>query len=216
MDTSIAFTGLNDGTYYFHIVSVDREGVIGKTVSHFRIKIKSKVTMRGTITQSNGVMPLAGAAIEVSKEDGTLLAAGISGKDGNYLIENLTVGRVRVKVSAKNLPPQLIPQVELREEEAEKVLNISTEIFAMYDPSAETVTFNYFIPEDGMVSIKFYNEAGKIINSIEEKKKGRIYNNTAVEVKGIEPGTYLYQVQSKGDATAKITRYGIRKIKIEK
>ena len=31
-----------------------------------------------------------------------------------------------------------------------------------------------------------------------------------------EPGTYLYQVQSKGDMSAKITKYGIRKIKIEK
>lgn len=216
MDTSIAFTGLNDGQYYFHIVSVDREGVIGKTVAHFRIKIKSKITMRGTVTQSNGVMPLAGAAIEVTKDDGTLLAAGISGKDGNYVIENLTVGRVRVKVSAKNLPPQLISQVELREEESEKMLNISTEIFAMYDPAQEIMTFNYFIPEDGLVSIKFYSEAGKIINTIDEKKKGKIYNNTVMEVKGIEPGTYLYQVQSKGDVTAKITKYGIRKIKIEK
>jgi len=216
MDTSVNFQGLNDGIYYFHIVSVDKEGVVGKIATHFAIRIKTKVSLKGTITQSNGIMPLPGATIEVIKEDNTTLGVAISDKDGNYKIDNLPVGKVKIKVLAKNLPPQIIYDVELKEDDAEKILNISSEIFAFYEPATERIIFNYYLPEGGNVSIKIFTESGKNIYSIEEKKNGKIYNNSYWDVKNVEDGVYLYQITSKGDVTGKITRYAIRKIKKEK
>jgi flagellar hook assembly protein FlgD len=118
-----------------------------------------------------------------------------------------------MKVLAKNLPPQMINDVELKADEPEKVVNISSEIFALYDASAGKISFNYYIPEDGVVTIKVYNESGKTLATLEETKKGKIYNSTLWDTAGVEDGMILYQVTAKGAATAKITRYGIRKIK---
>ncbi|MCE5300953.1 MAG: carboxypeptidase regulatory-like domain-containing protein [Spirochaetia bacterium] len=213
MDTNIELPGLGDGIWYFHVVAVDKEGVIGKTASHFRIKIKTRVTLRGTVTQSNGIMPLSGATVEVMREDGTTLGISISDKDGNYTVDNLAVGKVKVKVLTRNLPPQMLYDIELKSDEPERVLNVSSEIFAMYEPATEKIFFNYYIPEDGTVTIKVYNEAGKTMANIEEIKKGKIYNSSAWEVNGVEDGVYLYQITAKGGTSGKITRYGIRKIK---
>jgi predicted RNase H-like HicB family nuclease len=213
MDTSISFQNLTDGTFYFHLVSVDKEGVIGKTAAHFRINVKSRVMLRGTVTQSNGIMPQSGATVEVMKEDGTTLGIGISDKNGNFEVDNLSVGKIKVKVLTKNLPPQMLYDMELKPDEAERIINISTEIFAVYEPASGKIIFSYYIPEDGAVTIKVYNEAGKILSTIEEKKKGRIYNSSTWSAAGVEDGIYLYQVTSKGDTSNKITRYGIRKIK---
>jgi hypothetical protein len=213
MDTGINFPNLTDGVWYFHIVSVDKEGVIGKTASHFCVKVKTKAVIKGTVTQSNGIMPQSGATVEIMKEDGTSLGIGISDKNGNFEIDNLSVGRIKMKVLTKNLPPQMIYGLELKSDEAERFMNISTEIFAMYEQASDKIIFSYYIPEDGAVTIKIYNEAGKILHTIEEKKKGKIYNSSSWSTAGAEDGIYLYQITSKGDATSKITRYGIRKIK---
>ncbi|HDQ26342.1 MAG TPA: T9SS type A sorting domain-containing protein, partial [bacterium] len=214
MDTALSLPDLSDGLWYFHIVSVDREGIIGKTAAHFPVKIKTKVTLKGVVTQSNGIMPLAGATVEVMSENGTTLGLCISDKEGSFSVENLPVATVRIKVISKGLPPQMIYGVELKSDEAERYMNISSEIFAMHEPASKKIVINYYIPEDGAVTIKFYNEAGKIINTIEEKKKGRVYNSNTIDASGLEPGMYLYQVTSKGDVTGKLTRYAIRKIKI--
>ena len=216
MDTNAGPVEINDGVWYFHIVSVDREGVIGKTAVHFRARVKTKVSLKGAVTQSNGIMPLPGATVEVLKDDGISLGVGISDKDGNYIIDNLPVAKIKVKVLGKNLPPQIIEDIELRSDEPEKVLNISSEIFAMYDESNDRIIFNYFIPENSAVSIKVYNESGKIVATIDEKKKGKAYNNSFWSASGTEDGIYLYQVTAKGEVSQKITRYGIRKIKKEK
>lgn len=213
MDTGISFPNLADGTWYFHIVSVDKEGVIGKTAAHFRIKIKTKVMVKGTVTQSNGIMPQSGATVEIMKEDGTTLGIGISDKDGNFEIDNLSVGKIKMKVLTKNLPPQMIYDIELKSDESERFMNISTEIFAIYEQASDKIIFSYYIPEDGAVTIKIYNEAGKILHTIEEKKKGKIYNSSFWATSGADDGVYLYQITSKGDVSNKITRYGIRKIK---
>ncbi len=213
MDTNLSMTNLTDGIWYFHVVSVDKEGVIGKTAAHFKVKIKTKVTVKGTVTQSNGIMALSGATVELMKEDGTTLGISITDKDGNFAVDNLPVGKVKVKVLTKNLPPQMIYDVELKSDEPEKVMNISSEIFAMYDASSGKITFNYYIPEDGLVTIKVYNESGKTLANIEESKKGKIYNSTVWDSAGVEDGMVLYQVTAKGAASAKITRYGIRKIR---
>jgi hypothetical protein len=212
MDTNIALSSMTDGIWYFHAVSVDKEGTIGKTASHFRIKIKTKVSINGTITQSNGIMPLAGATVEVMKEDGTTLGVSISDKDGNYAVDNLPVGKVKIKVLTKNLPPQMVDNVELKADEPERVINVSSQISAFYDSSTEKIVFTYFTPEDGTVTIKVYNEAGKTLANIEEVKKGKIYNNTEWDSSGVEDGKILYQVSAKGAASGKIARYGIRKI----
>jgi hypothetical protein len=213
MDTNTAFTNLNDGTYYFHIVAVDKEGMLGKTATHYRIKIKSKVKVKGMITQANGIMPLANTTVEIMKEDGTTLGVSISDKDGNYEIDNLPVGKVKIKVSAKNLPPQMIYDIHLKEDEPETILNISSEIFALYESATDKIMFNYYVPEDGLVTIKIYNEAGKTLETIEERKKGKIYNSSYWDTAGVENGTYLFQVLSKGDESGKINKYAIRKIK---
>ncbi len=213
MDTNMAISGLTDGTWYFHIVAVDKEGVLGRNATHFKIKIKTKVTVKGTVTQSNGIMPLSGASVEIMREDGSTLGVAITDKDGNYTFDNLAVSRIKMKVLAKNLPPQMINDVELKADEPEKVVNISSEIFALYDASAGKISFNYYIPEDGVVTIKVYNESGKTLATLEETKKGKIYNSTLWDTAGVEDGMILYQVTAKGAATAKITRYGIRKIK---
>jgi hypothetical protein len=213
MDTNLMLTDMQDGTWYFHIVSMDREGVIGKNATHFRIKIKTKVKIRGVVTQSNGIMPLAGATVEVMKEDGTTMGVSVSDKDGNFEVDNLGVGKIKLKVITKNLPPQMIYDIELDEDDPEKVMNISTEIFAFYEYSTKKMIFNYYIPEDGAVNIKIYNESGKIITNLDENKKGKIYNSSTWDVSGIEDGVYLYQIMSKGSVSNKITRYGIRKIK---
>ncbi len=213
MDTNTAFTNLNDGIYYFHIVSVDKEGMLGKTATHYMVKIKSKVKVKGMITQANGIMPLASATVEIMKEDGTTLGVSISDKDGNYEIDNLPVGKVKIKVSAKNLPPQMIYDIHLKEDEPETILNVSSEIFALYESATDKIMFNYYVPEDGLVTIKIYNEAGKTLETIEERKKGNIYNSSYWDTAGIENGIYLYQVLSKGDESGKINKYAIRKIK---
>ena len=216
MDTNMGLSSITDGIWYFHIVSVDKEGVIGKNASHFRIKIKTRVTIKGVVTQSNGIMPLSGATVELMKEDGTTLGIGISDKDGNYVIDNLPVGKVKIKVLTKNLPPQMIYDLELKSDEPERYLNISSEIFALYEDASDKIIFNYYIPEDGVVTIKVYNEAGKTLANLEESKKGKIYNSTVWDVSGVEDGMILYQITAKGGTTAKLTRYGIRKIKKEK
>jgi len=213
MDTNISFEELSDGTWYFHIVSVDREGVVGGTPAHFKVQIKTKVKLKGVITQSNGIMPLSGATVEVMKEDGTTMGIGISDKEGSFSIDNLAVGKVKIKVLTKGLPPQMLYDIELNEEEPEKEMNISSEIFGFYEAKMDRFIFNYYIPEDGAVSVKLYNESGKLINTIDEEKKGRIYNTTPISASGLESGVYLYQVTSKGKVTNKITRYGIRKVK---
>ena len=141
---------------------------------------------------------------------------GITDKDGNYRVDNLPVGKVKVKVLTKNLPPQIISDIDLKSDEPERVINISSEIFALYEPASDAIRFFYYIPEDGAVTIKIYNEAGKIIKTLEEKKKGKIYNSSLWPVSEMEDAVYLYQVTSKSDSTGKITRYGIRKIKKEK
>jgi hypothetical protein len=161
-------------------------------------------------------MPLSGATVELMKEDGTTLGIGISDKDGNYVIDNLPVGKVKVKVLTKNLPPQMIYDLELKSDEPERLLNISSEIFAIYEEASDKMIFNYYIPEDGVVTIKVYNEAGKTLANLEETKKGKIYNSTVWDVSGVEDGMILYQITAKGGTTAKLTRYGIRKIKKEK
>jgi len=137
----------------------------------------------------------------------------ISDKDGNYEIDNLPVGKVKVKVSAKNLPPQMIYDIHLKEDEPETILNISSEIFALYESATDKIMFNYYVPEDGIVTIKIYNEAGRTLDTIEERKKGKIYNSSYWDTAGIENGTYLFQVLSKGDESGKINKYAIRKIK---
>ncbi|MFP4466664.1 MAG: fibronectin type III domain-containing protein [Candidatus Goldiibacteriota bacterium] len=213
MDTNINFDELSDGIWYFHIVSVDREGVIGTTPAHFKFQIKTKVKLKGIITQSNGIMPLSGATVEVMKEDNTTMGIGISDKEGNFSIDNLAVGKVKIKVLAKGLPPQMLYDIELNEDEPEKEMNISSEIFGFYEGKTGRLIFNYYIPEDGNVSVKVYNEAGKLIDTIEEEKKGRIYNTSSMSASELEDGIYLYQVTSKGKLTNKITRYGIRKVK---
>jgi len=190
--------------------------VIGKNASHFKIKIKTKVTVKGVVTQSNGIMPLSGATVELMKEDGTTLGIGISDKDGNYVVNNLPVGKVKIKILTKNLPPQMVYDLELKADEPERYLNISSEIFAIYEEASNKLIFNYYIPEDGAVTIKVYNEAGKTLATLEEDKKGKIYNSTVWDVSGIEDGMILYQVTAKGSTTGKLTRYGIRKIRKEK
>jgi len=123
------------------------------------------------------------------------------------------VGKARIKVLTKNLPPQMIYDVEFNQDEPEKVINISTEISAYYEETTGKMTFSYYIPEDGAVTIKVYNESGKILSTIEEQKKGKIYNSSVWDAAGNEDGIYLYQISSKGAVSGKITKYGIRKIK---
>jgi flagellar hook assembly protein FlgD len=120
-----------------------------------------------------------------------------------------------LKVLARGLPPQMVYDMELKSDEAERFLNISTEIFAIYEPSSDKIIFSYYIPEDCAVTIKIYSEAGKILNTIEEKKKGKIYNSSVWSTAGLEDGIYLYQITGKGEASGKVTRFGIRKIKKE-
>jgi len=215
MDTSITFQNLSDGIWYFHIVSVDKEGVIGKTANHYRIKIKTKVTVKGTITQSNGIMPQPGATVEIMQEDGTTLGIAISDKEGNFVVDNLPVGKIKIKIVAKGLPPQMLYDIELKADEPERIINISTEIFAIYEKASDKFIFSYYIPEDGLVTIKIYNETGKLLHTIEEKKKGKIYNSSSCSWANFEPGLYMYQITSKGDTSGKLTKYAIRKIRKE-
>jgi len=215
MDTNIELSDLTDGTWYFHIISVDKEGIIGKNANHFKIKIKTKVTIRGVVTQSNGIMPLAGSAVEIMREDGTTLGTSISDKDGNYALDNLPVCKIKLKVLTKNMPPQLISGLELKADEPEKIINISSEISAFYEQATNKIIFSYLIPEDGNVTIKIYTESGKILGTMEEIKTGNTYSSSIWDAAAVEDGLILYQITAKGTVSAKLTKFGIRKLKKE-
>src|ERR1043165_407133 len=80
-------------------------------------------TLRGTVTDADSKIPLIGVNISVIK-DSTTTNGAVTDEDGNYRVENIPVGRFKMKFSYIGYQQQTIDNVIMTSGK-EVVLNIS-------------------------------------------------------------------------------------------
>lgn len=206
------FQGLGDGDWYFHAISVDSAGRLGRVASHFRFSIRSAGTLQGQVTKPNGILPLEGALVEVFLK-GKSAGKCAANKEGRFKFDGLELGEYMLKLDAPGLPPQLFDAVQVSE--GSSTLALSTEICSLPNPShgAKEVRFYVLAKEPGSLGLKIYTESGTVIASLEAQASRPSYQKLAWDVSRIEPGIYLYQATLSG-SSGKIQKYPIRKTQI--
>jgi hypothetical protein len=208
------FNGLAAGDWWFHIVSVDQEGVLGRLAEHFLVRVRSYCSLQGQVTKPNGMLPQEGAVLEVFKA-GKSVAKASSAKDGRFRFDELEPGEVLVKLDLAGLPPLLIEGVRLDGSAA--TLNPSSECMAWPSPTAGAaqVRFAVLAREAGQVLIKLYGENGQAAGQVEAPAPRPGYVKLNWDCTQAAQGNLLWQA-TVTSAEGKAVKYPIRKLQISR
>ena len=209
---SLRFKDLGDGTWWLHVASVDAQGRLGRMASHCRFTVKSRGSLVGMLTLVNGVAPLPGSQVELLRE-GQAVARTVSDKEGHLQFRDLPLGEYSLKVSWQ---PEMMLVEGLSLDQAETTLILSQEMGCLPNPSAgaRRLRFYAWSKEGGVMTLKVYTEAGKVVHTAEMNAPAAAYQWVAWEMpESLPAGNYLYQATLKSPAGV-LSRYPIRKLTI--
>jgi hypothetical protein len=212
-DMRAEFTGLADGDWSFHIVSVDAAGNVGRLAEHFTVHIRSTVSLQGLVSKPNGILPLEGASLELFKQ-GKSVGKQQTGREGRYRFDELEPGEYLAKVDAAGLPSLLVDGVRL--DGGAQTLNLSTEVCAW--PQAGPgggLKFAVLAKEPGQVQLKLFTEAGQALAQLDAPAPRAGYVKLSWDSSKADAGSYLWQATHTA-ATGKVTKYPIRKLQVTK
>jgi hypothetical protein len=209
------FTGLVDGDWTFHIVSVDAAGNLGRLAEHFTIRIRSTVSLQGLVAKPNGILPQEGASLELYKA-GKSVGKQSTGREGRFRFDELEPGDYLVKLDAAGLPSLLVDGLKF--DQGPHTLNLSTEVCAWPQPGPVTgpLRFAVLAREPGQVQVKLFNEAGQSLAQLDAAAPRPGYVKLAWDPAKAEPGSYLWQATHTATAGGKVTKYPIRKLALSK
>ncbi|MGH7442858.1 MAG: carboxypeptidase-like regulatory domain-containing protein, partial [bacterium] len=208
------FSGLGPGDWFFHISSESEDGVLGTLATHFPVKLRDLGGLAGQVTKPNGILPLAGAQLEVFRS-GKSVAKTASGEDGRFRFEGLEAGEVLVKLDVAGLPALLVDGIRL--DGAEAQLNLSPECMAWTSPRAGVlqVRFAVLTKEIGRTAVKVYGPKGQTLAEIEAPAARPGYVKLAWDCSQTTEDNLLWQAQVTG-ADGRAVKYPIRKLKISR
>jgi predicted RNase H-like HicB family nuclease len=213
-DLRVEFNGLADGDWFFHIVSVDTNGRLGRLAEHFLVRVRSSVSLQGQVTKPNGILPQEEASLELFRQ-GKSVAKTSTSREGRYRFDELEPGEYLIKLDVSGAPPLLVDGVRL--DGGACTLNLSAEVAAWPNPTlgASQVRFAVLAKEPGQILLKLYNEAGQSLGQLESSLARTGYAKLLWDCTQAPAGVVLWQATLTG-ASGKVVKYPIRKIQISR
>jgi hypothetical protein len=92
-------SGLADGIWGFHVVSVDTLGYLTRTAGHYQVRLGADPgngTLLGNVANATGGAPLAGATVTINRG---LFPPQVTNSAGNYNFTSVPAGTWEVRIS---------------------------------------------------------------------------------------------------------------------
>ncbi len=215
-EKSVRFKDVGEGTWYFHIAAVGKKGKPGLLSSRRRLSIQRGGKICGTFLRKDGVTPVQGTKVEMVKGE-KVVATAVTEPQGNFNFPGLPEGRYEIRLYSDQYPVLRLKDIAVTVEES-----LSGAIFVEdaglfpTPPVPGPVRFYYFLKEDCNVTLEVFDSTGALAGKVEEKKEGGAYAVTLWDAAGKPEGEYLYKLSAKSVTKNAMSRFSVKKFRIQK
>lgn len=215
-EKTIKFESLEDGVWFFHLSTVDQNGTLSPLIAKKKISIQQAISISGKFLSKNGVQGIAGIRIEWLQND-KVIGTIETNANGEFSILLTSSGKHDLKFYEPNFPVLWLKNILITLDSItdQWVFSEDLGIFPAVVDSGP-VQFYYFLKEDCNVVIEVFDSKGVLIHKLEEKKSGGCYNYSIWDASPYTTGEYLYKLTAKSILKGSMSRFNIKKFKINK
>ena len=215
-ERSVQLKDIEEGTWYFHVAAVGKNGNPGPLASKRKVIIRRLGKAQGTFLRKDGVTPVSGAKVELVKGD-RQAASAITDPKGAFSFSGLPEGRYELRLHSDQYPVLRLKDLPITSDEglSNAVFTEDMGIFPT-PPGPGPIRFYYFLKEDCNVTLEVFDSAGTLVGKVEEKKEGGAYAVTLWDAAGKPAGEYLYKLSAKSVTKNAMSRFSVKKFRIEK
>lgn len=215
-ERSVQLKEVGEGVWYFHIAAVGKKGQPGLLSSKRRITIRRQGKVFGTFLKKDGVTPVKGTKVEMVKGE-KVAATAVTDPQGKFNFSTLPEGRYEIRLYSDQYPVLRLKDIPVT---VETGLNgvIFTEDMGLFPapPVAGPLRFYYFLKEDCNVTLEIFDATGALAGKVEERKEGGAYAVTIWDAAGKPEGEYLYKLSAKSVTKNAMSRFSVKKFRIQK
>jgi hypothetical protein len=215
-EKSVQLKDIGEGTWYFHVAAVGKKGKPGLLSSRRKMVIQRLGKVYGTFLRKDGATPVPGTRVEMLKGDRSVATAVTDGK-GKFNFSTLPEGRYELRLHSDQFPVLRLKDIQVMVDEglADVTFTEDLGIFPT-PPVAGPIRFYYFLKEDCAVTLEIFDSTGVLVGKVEDKKEGGAYAVTIWDATGKPAGEYLYKLSAKSVTKNAMSRFSVKKFRIEK
>lgn len=207
--------GLSEGVWYFHAAAAYR-GEPSPLVARRRFIVKRVGALAGFFYSKDGKNPIAGVRVELRQGEKKRMETTTSAK-GAFQFVQVPEGHYDFYLWPPGGPVLLIRDIAV---EAGKPVRpvLFTEDCGVYPFPAEPgpVRFYYQLREDCHVTVEIFDQEGKPVDRLEERKEGGVYAVTLWDAAGKPEGEYVAKITAKNLTRGAVSRFTMKKFRIKK
>ncbi len=214
-EKTLEFKDIAEGTWYLHVAPAPKKGKPGSLVAKRRILIRRMGSLAGVFLRKDGTTPVVGAKVEVIRahRDG---AVAITDAQGRFKFPDLPEGRFEIRLLSDQFPVLAIRDIAVAS--SKETFSTFTEDVGLFpNPTLPgPVRAYYFLKEDCHVTLEIFDSTGSLIDKVEEKKEGGAYAVSIWDAGKLGDGEYLYKLSAKSVLKNSVSRFAVKKFKLQK
>jgi predicted RNase H-like HicB family nuclease len=214
-EKTLEFKDIAEGTWYLHVAPALKKGKIGSLVAKRRIMIRRMGALSGMFLRKDGTTPVVGAKVEVIRahRDG---AVALTDAKGAFKFSDLPEGRYEVRLSSDQFPVLALRDIPVASSQ-DTFSSFIEDVGLFPNPTLPgPIRIYYFLKEDCNVMLEIYDSTGTLVDKVEEKKEGGAYAVSIWDAGKMPEGEYLYKLSAKSVLKNTVSRFGVKKFKLQK
>jgi len=215
-ENSVELKDVTEGTWYFHVAAVDSKGKPAPLSARRKIVIRKLSQLNGRFFRKDAATAVSGAKVELAKGD-QVVATTLTDAKGAFYFSNMPEGKYEIRLHSDQYPVLRLKDLALDPAENSRAhLFVEDMGFFPIPPQPGPVRFYYFLKEDCQVTLEVFDSTGGLVDKIEERKEGGIYAVTIWDATGKPEGEYLYKLSAKSITKNAMSRFSVKKIRLQK
>jgi predicted RNase H-like HicB family nuclease len=216
-ETSVRLKDVGEGTWFFRVGAVGKEGKLGALSAVRKIVIERIAKLKGAFLRKDGITPVIGAKVEIARGD-KIAASASTDEKGRFFFPALPEGRYEIRLFSDQFPVLRMKDLSVVASDDGLVDWTFVEDMGLLPnpPEPGPIRFYYFLKEDCNVSLEIFDATGSLIERMEERKEGGAYNVTIWDAAHRSEGDYLYKLSAKNVTRNAMSRFLVKKFRLKK
>jgi len=212
----VTLKDVEQGTWYFHVAAVSKKGKPGVLASSRKIIIDRLGKVFGHFLRKDGKTPIEGTKVEMAQGN-KVVASCVTDMDGKFNFSMLKEGKYEIRLHSDQFPVLQVKDINVTVDEGLLDTTFVEDLGLLPNPPQPgPVRFYYFLKEDCNVTLEIFDATGGLAVKLEEKKEGGAYAVTIWDATKMPAGEYLYKLSAKSILKNSMSRFSVKKFKLEK
>ncbi|MGH7738721.1 MAG: carboxypeptidase regulatory-like domain-containing protein, partial [bacterium] len=215
-ENSVELKDVGEGSWYFHVAAVNSKGKPAPLTAKRKIMIHKLSQLNGRFFRKDAATPVSGAKIELVRGE-QVAATTTTDEKGAFGFANMPEGKYEIRLHSDQYPVLRLKDLALAPGENNRAhLFVEDLGFFPIPPVPGPVRFYYFLKEDCQVTLEVFDSTGGLVTKIEERKEGGAYAVSVWDATGKPEGEYLYKLSAKSITKNAMSRFSVKKLKMQK